>query len=68
MRQIGEVHDAKNRRQAGGQQKQHQAELQPVQTMLYQHSEIHVGSFGGKVRRNQSAMFDIANAPWHPQY
>jgi hypothetical protein len=34
MGQIDAVHDAKNQRQAGGEQKQHEAKLQAVEGLL----------------------------------
>jgi hypothetical protein len=34
VRQVDHVHDAEDQRQPGGEQEQHQAELQPVERLL----------------------------------
>ena len=43
MRQVDHVHDAEDESQAGGQQEQHQPELQPVQQLLGDQGERQEG-------------------------
>ncbi len=49
VRQIDEIHDAENERQACGKQKQQQAELQPVQALFDKQQHVNAPRARGSI-------------------